>query len=105
MNNEDILKSIQFSKLIAWAFSLSVAIIFISYSISKYLNDWMWFARSGSLLVCIGVLTAAYDIKGKMENSNAPNVYKSQTIILEAAILIIGTLIWGFGDLVGCFYR
>jgi hypothetical protein len=35
--------------------------------------------------------------------SNAPGKYVSQTIILEAAILIVGTLIWGFGDLVPLF--
>ena len=48
----------------------------------------------------IGVLTAAYDIKGKMEKNNAPDTYISQTIILEASIVIIGTIIWGFGDLI-----
>lgn len=99
MTNEDVLKSIQLSKLIAYAFSLSVVIIFISYSISEYLNDWTWFARSGSLLVCIGILTTAYDIKGRLKLSNAPHIYKSQTMILEVAILVVGTLIWGFGDL------
>ncbi len=100
MNNKNIIKSIHFSQLIAIAFSLSFVILFISIGVSNYLNEWMWFARSGSLLVCIGVLTAAYDIKGRMEKNNAPDTYISQTIILEASIVIIGTIIWGFGDLI-----
>lgn len=100
MNIQDINQSIKFSKIIAISFSLSMLVITISWAISEHLNDWMWFARSGSLLVSIGVLTTAYDIKGRMEKSNAPTQYVSQTIIMEAFIIITGTIIWGFGDLI-----
>lgn len=101
MNREDVIEFIKLSHRIAWAFVVSVAVLIAFYLISKFVNDWTWFARSGSILVCIGVFTASYDIKGKMEKSNAPDSYLSQTIILEAAIVIVGTLVWGFGDLVG----
>jgi len=35
-----------------------------------------------------------------MSKSKAPNEYKNQSIILEATIILIGTLVWGFGDLI-----
>jgi hypothetical protein len=101
VNREDVIESIKLSHRIAWAFVVSFIALIVFWQISKSVNDWTWFARSGSILVCIGVITASYEIKGRMEKSNAPNTYSSQTIILEALIVIVGTLVWGFGDLVG----
>lgn len=101
VNREDVIESIKLSHRIAWVFVVSFIALIAFWQISKSVNDWTWFARSGSILVCIGVITASYDIKGRMEKSNAPNTYSSQTIILEALIVIVGTLVWGFGDLVG----
>jgi hypothetical protein len=101
MNSEDMIESVKLSKRIALAFVMSLVVLVTFYMISETVGDWTWFARSGSILVCIGVLTASFDIKGKMEKSKAPDTYVAQTIIMEAAIIIIGTLVWGFGDLVG----
>lgn len=100
MKNKDFIESVRLSRFIAIAFSASVFILFFAISISYFLNDWMQFARSGSLLVCVGVITTAYDIQGRMSKSKAPNEYKNQSIILEATIILIGTLVWGFGDLI-----
>jgi len=101
VHRDDVSKSIRLSYRIAWAFVVSVFVLIAFYAISKFMNDWTWFARSGSILVCIGVITASYDIKGQMEKRRAPDAYVSQAIFLEATIVVVGTLVWGFGDLVG----
>jgi len=98
-----MIKSVRLSRYIAIAFVISVFVLITFCEISKFTNDWTWFARSGSILVCIGVLTAAYDIKSRMENTSSPESYISQTIIIEASIVVIGTIIGGFGDLIGQF--
>lgn len=103
MDKIEINAATKLSIVIASAFSASLIILFGFACLSDFTNDWTWFSRSGSILVAIGISVTAYDIKGKMEMSNAPGKYVSQTIILEAAILIVGTLIWGFGDLVPLF--
>ncbi len=101
MNHEDVIQSVKLSYGIVLAFCISIAVLIVFGVASKVLNDWTWFARSGSILVCIGVFTASYDIKGKMERNNAPDSYMSQTIVMEATIVVVGTLVWGFGDLLG----
>lgn len=85
---------------------------------SIYFNDWSWFSRSGALLVCFGVYIAWLDYKGMIENDilklrssldtqiaeifdefNAKN--KSYFNRIEFLVVILGTLIWGYGDLLG----
>jgi hypothetical protein len=100
MTNKDFIESIRLSGFIARAFSISFFILLFAILISYTLNDWMWFARSGSLLVSIGVITTAYDIQGRMTKSNAPHKYIKQSMILEVIIIVTGTLVWGFGDLI-----
>lgn len=104
MDNEEIINSVRLSRRIALAFVISIVILFGFYQLSAYFNDWSWFARSGSILVCIGVVTAAYDLKGRMEKYKAPETYIFQAMIMEASIVVVGTLVWGFGDLLGHFY-
>lgn len=105
LNLEQLKKTIVLSHRIALAAVISIFVLYGFYLLSEILNDFSWFARSGSILVCIGVLTAAYDIKGKMEESNSPKAHRNQAIILEAAIVIVGTLVWGFGDLLILFHE
>lgn len=99
MDNESVIRTIKLSERIAWAFVISIITLIVFFLISKNIGDWSWFARSGSLLVCIGVLTASYDIKGRMEKTEVPETFISQAIIMEALIVIVGTIVWGFGDL------
>jgi hypothetical protein len=100
MTNKDFIESIRLSGFIARAFSISFFILLFAILVSYLLNDWMWFARISSLLVSIGVITTAYDMKGRMSKSNAPDEYIRQSMILEVIIIVIGTLVWGFGDLI-----
>ena len=99
MERSSAINSVKLSIRIAMAFVMSIIILIVFYLLSSFLNDWTWFARSGSLLVCIGVITASYDIKGRMKESKAPDAFISQAIILESSIVVVGTFIWGFGDL------
>ncbi|WP_137297429.1 hypothetical protein [Psychromonas sp. SP041] len=104
MNYEQYKKLLPLSELIVKAFSISTLVLLVSFFISQYLGDWQWFARGGSILVCIGVLTAAYDIKGRMIKEGGIPKHIEQTVILEAIIVVVGTLVWGFGDLIGYLY-
>ena len=94
--------------------------------------DWNWFARSGSLIVIIGILLTSSQViensrKLKMRrshhdhnfNRDFANDIKKQTLKRSRSLdediwenglrglylLVAGTLIWGFGDLVGTLLR
>lgn len=94
-------------------------------------NDWSWFARSGSLIVVIGIfLTSsqiiensrrlktrrsyrehnfnrdfAEDIKrGTLERSRALDEDIWENGLRGLYLLVVGTLVWGFGDLTGLLF-
>ena len=66
MGISKIKNAIRLSYIISGAFVASIMILVIFATISRFTNDWTWFARSGSILVAIGVYITAYDIKGRM---------------------------------------
>jgi hypothetical protein len=97
---------------------------------SLTLMDWSWFSRSGSLIVIIGIVLTSSQIiensrKLKMRRSHHDHNFnrdfaddiKKQTLERSRSLdediwenglrglylLVAGTLIWGFGDLVGAF--
>lgn len=110
------------------AAALSAAAITLSIAVSLQTGDWSWFARSGSLVVIIGIfLTSSQIIEnsrylrrrrtrqgGNFERDYAENL-KQQSLsrargldedvwengLRGLYLLVIGTLIWGYGDLVG----
>ncbi len=95
---------------------------------SIYFNCWEWFGRSGALLVCYGVIIAWQDYKGKIDKDieqlkliiderfkdkaddfkQALDVFNNNTQRyfnkIEFVVVVVGTLIWGYGDLVGKIY-
>jgi hypothetical protein len=88
---------------------------------SIYFIDWSWFARSGALLVCLGLYVAWLDYKGKTDRdisktrsmlraqeSKILDEFNERTKIyfnrIEFLVVIFGTLIWGYGDLAGKLY-
>jgi len=110
-------------------FSAAVSIFGVWFSIDR--DDWSWFARSGSMIVVIGIfLTSSQIIENsrrlkKRRSHHAKNFHRDyaedikrgtldRSRILDADIwenglrgfylLVIGTLIWGFGDLAGYIF-
>ncbi len=95
---------------------------------SIYSCNWGWFSRSGSLLVVYGVYVVWRDYQGRIDftltevevaaKRKLGDVSEelSQTIsqiktsnkelyqTMEFSIFGVGTLIWGYGDLVGGLY-
>lgn len=93
--------------------------------LSIALQDWTWFARSGAILTALGLVLASRKILiaradlvallADMENADgAQRTARLESFkrlqrdldrqVMEKAgfgLLIVGTLIWGFGDLVG----
>jgi hypothetical protein len=110
------------------ALLLSVAVFILGVWFSIDRDDWSWFARSGSIIVVIGIfLTSsqiiensrrlktrrshrdhnfhrdfAEDIKrGTLERSRILDEDIWENGLRGFYLLVIGTLIWGFGDLAG----
>ena len=103
----------------------------ISVWLSLRLDDWSWFARSGSIIVIIGIfLTStqiienskrlhirrrhhdnnfgrdyASDIKHhKLEDSRQHDEDVWESGLKGLYLLIVGTIIWGYGDLIALFF-
>lgn len=88
-------------------------------------TDWMWFARSGAIITALGlvlasrkVLIARADLMALLQDmervDGAERTVRLESFkrlqrdldrqIMEKAgfsLLILGTLVWGFGDLIG----
>jgi hypothetical protein len=88
-------------------------------------TDWMWFARSGAVLTALGLVLASRKILiaradlvallGDMERvDGAERTVRLESFkrlqrdldrqVMEKAgfgLLVVGTLVWGFGDLLG----
>jgi hypothetical protein len=96
-------------------FFVFIGAISLSYKTSNY----MWFSRSGALITVIPILISIIEFYSDREavfyaknnyGRYAPENIKEQAssywpvkVIVNAFITIIGTLIWGFGDLIGNF--
>lgn len=113
------------------ALILSFIVSTISIWLSLRMQDWTWFSRSGSLIVIIGIFLTSTQI---IENSQRlhlrkrhyesnfgrdyANDIKNQTLdksrhhdedVWESGLrglylLIVGTIIWGYGDLLELFF-
>jgi hypothetical protein len=93
--------------------------------LSSATGDWMWFARSGAILTALGLVLASRKILiaradlvallADMERADgAERTARLESFkrlqrdldrqVMEKAgfgLLVVGTLIWGFGDLLG----
>lgn len=113
------------------ALLLSATVIVFGVWLSFDQNDWSWFARSGSMIVVIGIfLTSsqiiensrnlkirrshheqnfhrdyAEDIKrGTLERSRSLDEDTWENGLRGFYLLVVGTLVWGFGDLAGYLF-
>ena len=113
------------------ALLLSALVLAAGIGLSIEQDDWTWFARSGSMVVVIGIfLTSsqiiensrrlrirrnhheqnfhrdfAEDIKrGTLERSRSLDEDIWENGLRGFYLLIVGTLVWGFGDLAGFIF-
>ena len=113
------------------ALLLSALVLVAGIGLSFEQDDWTWFARSGSMIVVIGIfLTSsqiiensrrlrirrnhheqsfrrdfAEDIKrGTLERSRSLDEDIWENGLRGFYLLIVGTLVWGFGDLAGFIF-
>ena len=97
---------------------LAAVLVGGSFLISFHTDAWHWFQRSGALLVSIGALLSTRRALGLMLDSLingsdlAQQVQGEKITISEAGemrtcvcgfmLVAMGTLIWAYGDLLGC---
>lgn len=107
------------------SYFVALATLIVGVGLSLRFHDWSWFSRSGSLIVVNGIVLTSHQIIEHMrtltryQRSNGSQFYRdwaseekqhfihddpfSQWIVERQGfyLLIFGTLIWGFGDLIG----
>lgn len=111
---------------VVWSFTLAtVATMAASIALSVWTTDWTWFARSGAIITALGLVLASRKVliaradllallsdmekvDGTERTARLASFKRLQRDldrqIMEKAgfaLLILGTLVWGFGDLVG----
>lgn len=109
-------------------FVISFGILATGIFISLKTGDWTWFSRSGSAMVAIGILFTSHQIlehslrlkenRMRWEERSGHDWADENSIrkLIKARsreedlweiefhglyMLVVGTLVWGFGDLVG----
>jgi len=104
------------------AYTVASITLLVGAFLSINLNDWQWFSRCGSLVVVIGIILTSQQIiqhihnldrnrgsvgvqrdwadadKRRLISEDSEQQWLSEKYGLY--MLIIGTLVWGFGDLI-----
>lgn len=113
------------------ALLLSFIMLSSGIMISLNLSDWTWFSRSGCLVVVIGIFLTSSQIIENSRRLRSRRSYHEQNFKRDYAedmkrqtlersrsldediwenglrgfyLLIAGTLVWGFGDIVGLLF-
>ena len=109
----------------SWAISnsrflylLAAVLVGGSFLLSFNTDAWHWFQRSGALLVSIGALLSTrralglmldalidgIDLAQQVQGELVPSseVGELQTCVCGFLLVAMGTLIWAYGDLLGC---
>ena len=101
--------------------TMAIGVAVIGVTASLVAGEWHWFSRSGAVLVLIGVLMSArkcvrvgfegllqdataIDCNPSLQASEPENTENERSRDVRAAqrgiwVAVVGTLIWGFGDL------
>ncbi len=115
MHRLDRIVKILESKAVIIFFAICMAVAGVVLSIVH--SEWLWFSRFGSLITIAGLLlisspsflasdtptVSLVDIDGGYESENSSNKQRkvgSETFT-GIIISITGTVVWGFGDLIG----
>lgn len=94
---------------------IALSIVIISFIASLFDDEYLWFARSGSIMVLFAVIVE-YKLNNKTLKSinkkvSASVTYKTPISLLNNTqhkyvsiiahiFVVLGTLIWGYGDLI-----
>ncbi|GAB4344304.1 MAG: hypothetical protein Kow006_00080 [Gammaproteobacteria bacterium] len=111
-----------------WSYLVTAVLLSAGTGVSLATGEWQWFSRAGSLMVVVGILLTSSQIRdhsrrlrrlrGQLSGQSRRDWAGEERIreLVRAAgeqeavweieghglyILVLGTLIWGFGDLVG----
>ena len=100
-------------------FAAAVVTVGGSLALSFTTDAWHWFQRSGALLVSIGAILSTRHLLRGMLSSMLEEEKPSETFALDrralsdsdlATCLVgflvvgLGTIIWAYGDLLGCLF-
>ena len=94
-------------------FLLAAVLVGVSLLASFYTDAWHWFQRSGALMVSIGAVLSTRRalqliLEGMIvslvakETIQAREMGELQTCVCGFIFVAMGTLIWAYGDLLGC---
>jgi hypothetical protein len=100
-------------------FLLAAVFVCVSLLASFYTDAWHWFQRSGALMVSIGAVLStrralSLIIEGMLgggsparllsssETTRSIDMGELQTCVCGFLFVAMGTLIWAYGDLLGC---
>ncbi len=117
---------------LSYAYLLTAASLLAGIGLSCLEGNWQWLSRSGSLIVVIGILLTSTQIvdelylmrQRRLRSEHNQDSWSSHDWATEAEshkklrhgeeeftgrgqglyLLVAGTLLWGFGDLVGRFF-
>ena len=104
------------------AFLCAVALIWLALAIfvSIRTKDWSWFSRSGAILCIIGAVLSCRSVirltpqeRIQIRNMNIVEVFSesekaeqerdSSAVTIGVVLLVSGTIIWAYGDLLSRF--
>jgi len=79
-----------------------IFVIVVSITTSYIQSNWLFFSRSGSLIVALGIFIEYLPILKEPCHDKLPfwrskDSHKAARV--SAVCVIIGTLVWGYGDL------
>jgi hypothetical protein len=115
-----LLSWIRWALTTSWfLFLLAGVLVGVSLLASFYTDAWHWFQRSGALMVSIGAVLStrralSLILEGMIggsgparslsssETTQWGDIRELQTCICGFMFVAMGTLIWAYGDLLGC---
>jgi hypothetical protein len=100
-------------------FLLAAILVGTSFLVSFYADTWHWFQRSGALMVSIGAILSTrhplglilegmigdISLQSPLQTKGSAflsEVGELRTCICGFMLVAMGTLIWAYGDLLGC---
>jgi len=100
-------------------FVLAALLVSISFLVSFYTGAWHWFQRSGAMVVSIGAILSTRQPLGLILDSMIGDIGSQSRTQMNGSLYLgnlgelrtcacgfifvaMGTLIWAYGDLIGC---